>query len=79
MGFGSWKLGVAAVCVVTAACSDPDKERLKQTTKATYDQNTGRLKELTYDANKIISTNRAPWSADRRMATLGFRCASGVK
>jgi formylglycine-generating enzyme required for sulfatase activity len=34
---------------------------------------------LTYDANKIISTNRAPWSVDRRMATLGFRCASGVK
>ena len=38
--------------MLLAACSDPDKERLKQTTKATYDQSTGRLKELTYDANK---------------------------
>ena len=35
-----------------AACSDADQERLKQTTKATYDQSTGKLKELTYDANK---------------------------
>jgi hypothetical protein len=35
-----------------AACSDPDRERLKQTTRATYDQTTGRLKELTHDANK---------------------------
>ena len=43
-------LVVALSCV--AACSDPEKERLKQTTKATYDQSTGRLKELTYDANK---------------------------
>jgi hypothetical protein len=33
-------------------CSDPEKERLKQTTRATYDQKTGRLKELTYDTNK---------------------------
>jgi hypothetical protein len=33
-------------------CTDPEKERLKQTTRATYDQKTGRLKELTYDANK---------------------------
>jgi hypothetical protein len=43
---------VAVVCLMTAACSDPDKARLRQTTKATYDQSTGRLKELTYDANK---------------------------
>jgi hypothetical protein len=40
----------AAACAI--ACSDPDKQRLKDTTKATYDQSTGRLKELTYDANK---------------------------
>ncbi len=45
-------MGVVAVVCLVAACSDPDKERLKQTTKATYDQKTGRLKELTYDANK---------------------------
>jgi len=43
---------VAVACIVATGCSDPDKERLKQTTKATYDQSTGRLKELTYDANK---------------------------
>jgi hypothetical protein len=46
------------VLTAAAACSDREKERLKQTTKATYDQSTGRLKELTYDANKngIIDT-----------------------
>jgi hypothetical protein len=37
---------------ISAACSDPERARLRQTTKATYDQSTGRLKELTYDANK---------------------------
>ena len=42
----------AVACIVSAACSDPTKSASKQTTKATYDQNTGRLKELTYDANK---------------------------
>lgn len=41
---------VVLSCAV--ACADPEKERLKQTTKATYDESTGRLKELTYDANK---------------------------
>ena len=45
-------LSVAVACIVTSSCSDPDRDRLKQTTKATYDQSTGRLKELTYDANK---------------------------
>ena len=44
-------VAVASMALV-AGCSDPDKERLKQTTKATYDERTGRLKELTYDANK---------------------------
>ncbi len=39
------------VILVATACSDPDKERLKTTTQATYDRGTGRLKELTYDAN----------------------------
>jgi hypothetical protein len=41
---------LAAVCV--CACSDPERERLKATTKPTYDRTTGKLKELTYDANK---------------------------
>jgi len=45
-------VSVAVACMVTTSCSDPDRDRLKQTTKATYDQSTGRLKELTYDANK---------------------------
>lgn len=45
-------LGVAVGGTILSGCSDPDKERLKQTTRATYDQSTGRLKELTYDANK---------------------------
>jgi hypothetical protein len=33
-------------------CSNPDVEQLKKTTKASYDQKTGKLTELTYDANK---------------------------
>lgn len=35
-----------------AACSNPEQDRLKETTKATYDKGSGKLKELTYDANK---------------------------
>jgi hypothetical protein len=38
--------------LVLCACSNPDKDRLRETTKASYDPATGRLKELTYDANK---------------------------
>ena len=34
------------------ACSDRDHERLKATTKATYNAKTGRLTELTFDSNK---------------------------
>ena len=43
---------LAAIALCLAACSDPEKERVKQTTKATYDQKTGKLTELTYDRNK---------------------------
>lgn len=32
-------------------CSDAERERVKATTKATYDERTGRLKELTSDSN----------------------------
>jgi hypothetical protein len=42
---------VLALCWA-GACSNPEQRRLEQTTKATYDTKTGRLTELTYDANK---------------------------
>ena len=44
----------AALTAAVAAhgCSDPERERLKATTKPTYDNATGRLKELTFDVNK---------------------------
>lgn len=47
-----------AAAVVVCACSDPDKERIKRTTKPTYDGATGRLTQLTYDRNKngVIDT-----------------------
>src|SRR5262245_59958277 len=34
------------------ACTDAEKERLKKTTVPTYDTATGRLTQLTYDANR---------------------------
>ena len=37
--------------VAVAACADPERARLEATTKATYDERTGRLRELTSDAN----------------------------
>jgi hypothetical protein len=43
-------LFVAVVCL--SACSDPEKDRLRETTKPTYDTTTGKLKELTFDSNK---------------------------
>jgi len=49
---------VRAVClvllvVVAGACgSDPEAERIKATTKATYDLQTGILQQFTYDKNK---------------------------
>ncbi len=47
-------VAVLAVCgaVLVHGCADPERERLKQTTKASYDKSTGKLTELTYDANK---------------------------
>lgn len=45
-------VAVPALAICVAACSNPDKERLKQTTQATYDKKTGKLTELTYDRNK---------------------------
>ncbi len=40
------------LALTVAACADPERERLKATTKATYDTATGKLTELTSDANK---------------------------
>jgi len=51
---------LALVCALlpTAACSDPEKERIRQTTLPTYDKKTGKLTQLTYDRNKngVIDT-----------------------
>jgi hypothetical protein len=41
----------ALAASLAAACSDPDRDRIKHTTVATYDQKSGRLTELTYDRN----------------------------
>jgi hypothetical protein len=38
--------------LVAHGCADPERERLKATTKPTYDKATGKLTELTSDANK---------------------------
>jgi hypothetical protein len=38
--------------LVTVACSDPERERVKATTQASYDTATGKLAEITYDKNK---------------------------
>lgn len=43
---------VIVVALGLSACSNPETERLRETTKGTYDKTTGKLKELTYDANK---------------------------
>jgi hypothetical protein len=48
----------AGLAAWAAACSNPETERIKRTTKPTYDQQTGRLTQLTYDRNKngVIDT-----------------------
>ena len=38
--------------VLCQACSDSGQARARETTRPTYDKATGRLKELTYDANQ---------------------------
>src|SRR3954467_9638346 len=45
-------LVLAAIAVCLAGCSDPEKERIKETTRPTYDKTTGKLTQLTYDRNK---------------------------
>lgn len=43
---------IAVALLVCSSCSDPERDRVKATTQATYDEASGRLKELTYDANR---------------------------
>jgi hypothetical protein len=43
---------IALAAGATIACSNPERDRLRQTTIATYDTGTGKLKELTYDHNR---------------------------
>jgi hypothetical protein len=45
-------LAVLLAILCLGACTDQEKERLKRTTRPTYDPVTGRLKELTYDADR---------------------------
>ena len=53
---GPGSLRVAGACLLSGllalACTDRDTDRLKATTKPTYDNKTGRLKELTFDSNR---------------------------
>ena len=47
----AWATVVCGV-VLVQSCSNPERERLRSTTTATYDQASGKLTELTFDANK---------------------------
>jgi hypothetical protein len=44
-------LRIVAMALMLAACTDREAERLRATTKATYDRRTGRLVQLTSDVN----------------------------
>jgi hypothetical protein len=44
-------LQIGSIALLLTACTDQEAERLRATTKATYDKRTGRLIELTSDAN----------------------------
>jgi len=48
----SFCLAVVCTALVASACSDPERERIRETTKPTYDKTTGKLTQLTYDRNK---------------------------
>jgi hypothetical protein len=52
------KIPVALAMLCLAGCADPDAERLRQTTVPTYDKTTGKLVEVTFDANSngVIDT-----------------------
>ena len=55
---GVFASAVACGVLYAAACSNPETERVKRTTQPTYDKETGRLTQLTYDRNKngVIDT-----------------------
>lgn len=42
----------ALVTAAAAGCADPEQARIKETTRPTYDKTTGKLTQLTYDANR---------------------------
>jgi hypothetical protein len=52
----SWRMagvfvaGTLVLCL--SACTDSEKQRLRETTRPTYDKQSGRLTQLTYDSNK---------------------------
>jgi hypothetical protein len=52
VNFSRHLTGLIVALVCASGCADPEKERLRETTRPTYDKTTGRLKELTFDANK---------------------------
>ncbi len=41
-----------ACLIGCASCSDPERERIRATSRGKYDKQTGRLTEITYDKNK---------------------------
>jgi hypothetical protein len=45
-------LAAVAAAAVSPACRNPETERLRETTRPSYDRATGKLTELTFDANK---------------------------
>jgi hypothetical protein len=45
-------LAVVCTALLPCGCSDPERERIRQTTRPTYDKTTGKLTELTYDRDK---------------------------
>lgn len=40
------------LCLLAAACQDPERQRIRATSQGKYDPQTGRLSEITYDKNK---------------------------
>ena len=44
-------LPIVSAAMMLTACTDPEAERLRETTRASYDRRTGRLIELTSDVN----------------------------
>jgi hypothetical protein len=45
-------IGLLLALLIVSGCQSAESKRLKETTKASYDKQTGKLTELTYDANK---------------------------